>query len=153
MGSDICKQAPSQVQRAPPIMNNTQPQPIYPVAMVLGRPPLIYQMLDLAPPDYSLPLLSESVHESPSKLHAPNAIELPGFSFKYGSEHDFIDEAQCCICHETYAEDNILQMLPCNHIFDRACLLEWYKKSQTCPICRLGEVIEKNIGVKNGMSV
>ena len=42
---------------------------------------------------------------------------------------------QCAICYET---DNIVRTtLPCNHSFHIHCINEWFKKSPTCPLCRL----------------
>jgi len=65
----------------------------------------------------------------------PRDEKLPGFSFLY-NKCDFITDTYCCICYEDYYEGMPMHMLPCNHILHRACILNWYEKSSTCPICR-----------------
>lgn len=79
---------------------------------------------------------------SPEKT--PQQIRLPGFAFEYGPSSDLTNEIECCICAEDYYPGMILQMLPCNHAIHRPCLLAWYQKSTTCPICRLNSAITEN---------
>lgn len=61
---------------------------------------------------------------------------LPGFSFEYYTQQELLDETKCFICFENYCNGMIMQMLPCNHIIHRECLLDWNKISKYCPICR-----------------
>lgn len=64
-------------------------------------------------------------------------VQPPGFSFNYEREaSNFLREKKCCICFFPYDDDTVLHMLPCNHILHRPCLIEWYQKSATCPLCR-----------------
>jgi hypothetical protein len=63
-------------------------------------------------------------------------FELPGFSFVYSKDYDFITDNSCCICFIDYHQEMIMHMLPCNHIMHASCLDTWYCKSGTCPICR-----------------
>jgi len=42
----------------------------------------------------------------------------------------------CVICTENYkGEDELIEM-PCNHCFHSKCLLQWFEKHDTCPMCR-----------------
>eukprot|EP01130_Rhizamoeba_saxonica_P017446 TRINITY_DN8461_c0_g1_i1.p1 TRINITY_DN8461_c0_g1~~TRINITY_DN8461_c0_g1_i1.p1 ORF type:complete len:203 (-),score=44.73 TRINITY_DN8461_c0_g1_i1:55-663(-) len=43
-----------------------------------------------------------------------------------------VDENECCICMDRMSEI----VLNCNHAFCEECLLEWNKRSETCPYCR-----------------
>lgn len=42
----------------------------------------------------------------------------------------------CCICCDILLPDSDLLHLKCGHIFHDQCLLEWMKRSKTCPQCR-----------------
>lgn len=44
-------------------------------------------------------------------------------------------EFECCICMEKI-EYNKIEKLSCNHVFHNDCILEWYKTSLSCPMCR-----------------
>lgn len=61
---------------------------------------------------------------------------LPGFTFEYEIGYDLINEPFCCICFHDYYQGMPLQILPCNHIIHKDCMIDWYKRSKTCPLCR-----------------
>jgi len=61
---------------------------------------------------------------------------LPGFNFAYDINCTFITDKECCICFKEYHNGMIMHMLHCNHIFHLECLLDWYQKSNECPLCR-----------------
>ena len=54
-------------------------------------------------------------------------------------DHNFNDNdnvcktKNCSICLETL--DNDLVKTTCGHIYHNNCLIDWYKKKQTCPLC------------------
>jgi hypothetical protein len=39
---------------------------------------------------------------------------------------------QCCICMNNDSNCKT----ECNHSFCKVCIMKWYKKSKTCPVCR-----------------
>jgi len=39
----------------------------------------------------------------------------------------------CPICLE---DENMTIKLPCNHWFHKECILDWFKESDNCPLCR-----------------
>ena len=41
---------------------------------------------------------------------------------------------QCTICISEFTLDDKLTTLECGHTYHHACLMEWYKKNQACPI-------------------
>lgn len=45
-----------------------------------------------------------------------------------------LDNFECCICNEK--NDNLIVKLDCNHYFHKSCLINWIKKSNSCPLCR-----------------
>ena len=44
-------------------------------------------------------------------------------------------EDRCTICLENLSS-NKTESFPCQHIFHRICLEEWFKIERTCPMCR-----------------
>jgi hypothetical protein len=42
----------------------------------------------------------------------------------------------CSICLDKYREGLYKRTLVCNHSFHKKCVDKWFKKEQTCPICR-----------------
>lgn len=48
------------------------------------------------------------------------------------------NEETCSICWEDFKEnDKLKKVKGCNHTFHISCLEYWYKKSSTCPMCRV----------------
>ena len=50
------------------------------------------------------------------------------------SSKNFVSE-ECPICLDTCGEKDSLK-LPCGHCFHTWCILEWFDKQMTCPVCR-----------------
>lgn len=47
------------------------------------------------------------------------------------------DVQDCAICLEPLnANDKLTKCCQCGHCFHKACLDEWLKENQTCPLCR-----------------
>ncbi len=42
----------------------------------------------------------------------------------------------CSICMSSLKNPNKIETLKCNHIFHKNCINEWFKKQNTCPMCR-----------------
>ena len=42
----------------------------------------------------------------------------------------------CSICLKVPKEKDIINKLPCKHIFHKECIVEWLSKINTCPLCR-----------------
>jgi hypothetical protein len=45
-------------------------------------------------------------------------------------------EVMCAICYDTFKNGQIAKQLACNHIYHSHCLLEWFSRKISCPICR-----------------
>tara|TARA_Y100000385_G_C12908347_1_gene557285 strand:+ start:87 stop:635 length:549 start_codon:yes stop_codon:yes gene_type:complete len=54
-------------------------------------------------------------------------------TFKVGT--DILSE-NCVICKDKYKEEEFIIKLNCNHIFHKKCLVKWFEKDNTCPLCR-----------------
>jgi hypothetical protein len=82
---------------------------------------------------------SNSPDDSMTKENLPLKISdnIPGISFEYQFGCDLINDSFCCICFHDYYQGMMLQILPCNHIIHKDCMSVWYKKSPTCPLCRI----------------
>jgi hypothetical protein len=59
---------------------------------------------------------------------------LENISFKLYD--DTFNEKSCSICLNNFIMNDELYLLQCEHLFHKKCLLKWFKKKQTCPICR-----------------
>ncbi|XP_039010411.1 E3 ubiquitin protein ligase RIE1-like [Hibiscus syriacus] len=46
------------------------------------------------------------------------------------------DDAECCICLNSYEDGEELHSLPCNHHFHSTCIVKWLKMKATCPLCK-----------------
>jgi len=46
------------------------------------------------------------------------------------------DMGDCHICMETFKSGAQCTKLPCEHLFCTACIKEWLKNNNTCPVCR-----------------
>jgi len=51
---------------------------------------------------------------------------------------DLVDEnnRECCICFEAHNLKDRATRLPCSHIYHPQCIVDWLKRSCTCPVCR-----------------
>lgn len=58
-------------------------------------------------------------------------------------------ENECCICYGNLEDPVLLQL--CNHVFCGKCILEWYKKQKTCPLCREKNDITDMIHIEKKM--
>lgn len=43
----------------------------------------------------------------------------------------------CSICLNSFSNDDNITCLPCNHYYHTTCINEWFKRSNTCPKCRI----------------
>jgi len=43
----------------------------------------------------------------------------------------------CCICLDDMDKDTRVGELTCTHHFHEECIKQWYRNSQTCPLCRI----------------
>ena len=43
----------------------------------------------------------------------------------------------CCICQQSYDNNEIIRKLPCNHTMHQHCIDIWFEKNKNCPMCRI----------------
>ena len=62
------------------------------------------------------------------------------------SKDTFKTENFCLICLNQYSDDDNIVILPCDarHNFHEACIKEWLRNKNKCPICRT-PVTESNL--------
>jgi hypothetical protein len=48
----------------------------------------------------------------------------------------------CCICLDKFDENGKSIVLKCNHRFHINCIINWFEKELTCPLCRRNTVIK-----------
>jgi hypothetical protein len=41
----------------------------------------------------------------------------------------------CAICHEDFAEGEVLRRLPCQHLYHASCVGHWLRIKAACPLC------------------
>ena len=73
-------------------------------------------------------------------------IDLSHYSLRI-IDFRLIDSRQdksCRICNNDFSESQILIKLPCNHIYHKSCLIDWFRVvGNYCPICK-ETIIEDN---------
>jgi len=45
------------------------------------------------------------------------------------------DVGMCPVCHETFSTEESAKQLPCTHSFHAKCILLWFDRKHSCPIC------------------
>lgn len=68
------------------------------------------------------------------KIHT-SENDICGFSFNYNHHCTFMKDTECCVCLCEYDNNDVVHMLPCNHIFHRRCIVTWFQKQPRCPLC------------------
>ena len=59
------------------------------------------------------------------------------FPFKPKDKSEVIEfQTTCPICIDDYEDGQKLRLLPCNHVFHKACVDEWFARSTRCPMCK-----------------
>ena len=43
----------------------------------------------------------------------------------------------CTICLSNFQPKELITELPCNHLFHKNCLSQWFNHNNTCPLCKL----------------
>eukprot|EP00441_Pelagodinium_beii_P013736 CAMPEP_0197663352 /NCGR_PEP_ID=MMETSP1338-20131121/57107_1 /TAXON_ID=43686 ORGANISM="Pelagodinium beii, Strain RCC1491" /NCGR_SAMPLE_ID=MMETSP1338 /ASSEMBLY_ACC=CAM_ASM_000754 /LENGTH=251 /DNA_ID=CAMNT_0043241671 /DNA_START=24 /DNA_END=779 /DNA_ORIENTATION=- len=51
-----------------------------------------------------------------------------------------MQEDVCVVCQESLIVGSKAKTMPCGHLFHDDCLIEWVKKSNSCPTCRFDEM-------------
>jgi hypothetical protein len=46
------------------------------------------------------------------------------------------EKKDCVICMNTFVKNDTAIILPCTHLFHSDCIKNWFKSSNTCPICK-----------------
>lgn len=72
--------------------------------------------------------------------------EVKGGAETAGTEKDCAipgDDAVCCICLASYADNDMLKELPCSHFFHTNCVDKWLKMKALCPLCKCTVLITK----------
>ena len=64
-------------------------------------------------------------------------LEMDEFQYKHITKYDSRKEKECAICLSEFKATDIIKVFrTCDHIFHKKCLLNWLKKSNTCPLCK-----------------
>jgi hypothetical protein len=84
--------------------------------------------------DQVLNHLFQSAHHTGNPPAAKSAVD----ELKKGQ----IDATQaerkldCAICKEEFTQGSEYIEMPCNHIFDKECIMQWLAIHNSCPVCR-----------------
>lgn len=78
-------------------------------------------------------LLNQSEGAGPPPATKEDIDILPSINIT----QDYIDQAaQCSVCLDNFALDEVVKCLPCEHTFHSGCVVPWLELHATCPICR-----------------
>jgi len=61
-------------------------------------------------------------------------LELNFQEEKYKETNESVD---CPICFDEFEENIEVIKLPCNHIYHKDCITQWFSRSLSCPNCRI----------------
>ncbi|XP_039340541.1 E3 ubiquitin-protein ligase RNF130 isoform X3 [Mauremys reevesii] len=64
---------------------------------------------------------------------------------KKGDKETDPDFDHCAVCIECYKQNDVVRILPCKHVFHKACVDPWLSEHCTCPMCKLN--ILKALGI------
>lgn len=83
----------------------------------------------------------QEAKEAAERQVAASLDALPVEKFK----NDKSRPDDCSLCLEPYAEDDVLRVLPCQHIFHQACIDTWFSSRRfvprTCPLCKRNPLV------------
>ncbi|KAL2541276.1 RING/U-box superfamily protein [Abeliophyllum distichum] len=50
--------------------------------------------------------------------------------------HNKLDDLACAICKDSLTVGNVVNQLPCFHLYHPSCILPWLSARNSCPLCR-----------------
>jgi hypothetical protein len=53
----------------------------------------------------------------------------------YGARGN-IANIECAICLNDFSDSSVCRQLPCDHVFHKSCIDEWFILSVKCPMCK-----------------
>ena len=79
------------------------------------------------------------LHGEAEPLNVNVLDQLPQSEFKMSDlQKNATDgEKQCIVCLSDYEEGEKVLTLTCFHKFHNACIVEWFKTKDSCPVCRV----------------
>ncbi|TMW68751.1 hypothetical protein Poli38472_006219 [Pythium oligandrum] len=83
-------------------------------------------------------VINQLMQNDPNRHGAPPASkrvvdELPKHTI---TQTDVDANAECPVCKDLFAVDEVSHELPCHHAFHPDCILPWLKQHNSCPVCR-----------------
>ena len=64
-------------------------------------------------------------------------LEMDEYQYKHIQKYESRKETECAICLEQFKGVDIIKAFyKCEHIFHKACLKKWLKRSNLCPLCK-----------------
>ena len=64
-------------------------------------------------------------------------LEMDEYQYKHIQKYESRKETECAICLEQFKGIDIIKAFcKCEHIFHKACLKKWLKRSNLCPLCK-----------------
>lgn len=56
------------------------------------------------------------------------------------------DESNCTVCMESFTFSERMVRLPCSHAFHKECIIRWMTMHNSCPLCRSGINLSRELG-------
>jgi NACalpha-BTF3-like transcription factor len=100
------------------------------------------QYREITPEDYTLLM---QLHERDNQRKMLETTEGLSGEQKMSENPDIQGEdACCCICMDTYEEEDIVRKLKCGHTFHKECIDQWLMRgSNSCPVDRVEITFDK----------
>jgi E3 ubiquitin-protein ligase DOA10 len=58
-----------------------------------------------------------------------------------------LEDKICSICMKDYDVNDKVLTTPCSHNYHQNCVLDWFRKSNKCPICKF-KIVKENVVLK-----
>ncbi|KAK4528426.1 hypothetical protein GAYE_SCF56G6369 [Galdieria yellowstonensis] len=85
--------------------------------------------------DWRRNLVSWLTNQAPSLPVSKRAIEKLK-TIQFSSENVPSTGSECVVCSESFQLGDEAKQLPCKHLYHSACILSWFRKHNSCPLCR-----------------
>jgi E3 ubiquitin-protein ligase RNF115/126 len=87
-------------------------------------------------------IIEEFLRNDPNRYGPPPASDTAISNLKKKKFTNVQESKACTVCQDDYNEQDELVEMPCGHEFHDACVINWLKLHNTCPVCRKAVEVE-----------
>lgn len=87
-----------------------------------------------------------NVHNQPTFLYKIGCLDKLVWQSSNDDSLNSIN-IMCIVCLEEYADDEVVSITSCNHVFHQECIMRWFRDHFRCPICRIRPSFSVNFSI------